>query len=344
MPEKNKLQDISVPEKVLITGATSPIGISLARKLVAMGSEVRVLVTSGPEYGGEWGKLPAGVVPFVGDFTLKNPSDMDVLIDACRDVDVLYHLGSANYNYQYKYKILIDTNVIGTENMVSAYVNANKASQKPLHVVFSSTTSVYGYKRPGEVLTEESTTSPTKGYAESKLMAERVIDAFATANRTLSYTILRMSRLYGLGYEAPFFKVFRLIEEGKAMYIGGGRNHITLLHMDDAVNALLASLNNPAKTNRIYNVSDGVPYTLRELLDMASEMLGVERPKKAVSTIVAKFLTSRAHNLKYDEFEFLTSDRTISIDKIHKELSFWPSVSIEEGAKELVDAFLKQKS
>ncbi|MGC8652296.1 MAG: NAD-dependent epimerase/dehydratase family protein [Candidatus Micrarchaeia archaeon] len=329
--------------RVLITGATSQLGINLARTLIKMGYEVRILAQTGPELYGEWSKLPPGVIPFVGDFTLKGDNDMNVLIDACRDVDVVFHVGGAEYNYKNTYAKLIETNVVGTENMITAYMEANKNSGKNLRFIFTSTTSVYGYKRPGEILTEDADTRPTHGYPESKLMAEKVINAFGAANKSLRYTILRLSKLYGIGYESSFFKVFKLLMERKANYIGSGGNHITLLHVDDAVRALVMSAQEPDGANRVYNVSDGVPYTMKELLGLAAHMLGVEPPKKSVNPLLARIIASREHGIQYDEFEFLTSDRIISIEKIKKELGFIPSVKIEEGANELIDAFKKEK-
>ncbi|MGC8647706.1 MAG: NAD-dependent epimerase/dehydratase family protein [Candidatus Micrarchaeia archaeon] len=327
--------------KVLITGSTSKLGVNLSKAMVKKGYEVRVFIPAGPELSGEWSKLPYGVIPFVGDFTLKHENDKEALVDACRDVDVLFHIGGANYNYQNSYKQLIETNVVGTENVISSYLEANK-KEKNLHFVFTSTTSVYGYKRPGEVLTEESETAPARGYPESKLMAEKVIDVYGTTNSNLHYTILRLSKLYGIGYEGPFFKMFKLLDEGKANYVGSGNNHITLLHVDDAVQALILAGNAPGK-NAIYNVADGTPYTLKSLLILAAKMLGVEPPKRSINPLIAKILSSRVQDIKYDEFEFLTSDRIISIEKIKSELGFVPSVRLEEGAQELINAY-KQKA
>jgi len=346
MQTKNNSETVHDDEqrKVLITGSTSQLGVSLAKQLIKAGDEVRVLSQSGPDLFGEWSKLPAGVIPFVGDFALKNEGDREVLIDACRDVDVLFHVGGAKYNYKHSYSKLIETNVVGTENMLTAYLEANKSSKKNLHFIFTSTTSVYGYKRPGEVLTEESDTMPARGgYSESKMLAEKVIEAFGATNNNLHYTILRMSRYYGLGYESSFFKVFKLLEEGKANYVGTGSNHLTLLHVNDALRALMLSANSNSMSNRIYNVSDGVPYTLKELLNKASKMLGVEPPKRSISPLLARVVTSRAHILEYDEYEFLTSDRIVDISLIKKELGFRPMVSIDEGGAELVDAYNKQK-
>ncbi|MCL4374083.1 MAG: NAD(P)-dependent oxidoreductase [Candidatus Marsarchaeota archaeon] len=328
--------------KVLITGPTSQLGINLSKTLVKEGYEVRILAKTGPELYGEWSKLPPGVIPFVGDFTLKDESDRDVLVDACRDVDVVFHIGSANYNYQYNYKNLIETNVVGTENIVVAYLEANKGSSKNLHFILTSTTSVYGYKRTGEILSEESETRPARGYPESKLMAEKVVNAFGVTNNNLHYTVLRLSKLYGLGYENSFFKVFKLLMEGKANYVGNGNNHITLLHVDDAVRALIMSAEKAGDVNSTYNVSDGVPYTLKELLSKAANLLGVEPPKKSINPLFARIISSRAHDIKYDEYEFLTSDRIISIEKIKKELGFVPMVKLETAGRELVDAFKKE--
>ena len=322
----------------LVTGATSRLGALVTKKLIELGHEVRVIVRADPSKSEEWKRLPPGAKPYITDFTLKQPSDEENLKQACTGVDNVFHVASAVYNYKHTYDEFIEVNVVGTENIINALLEAN--GSKAVHFICAGSVSVYGYRRAGEVLTEESDTHPESNYSKSKLMQEEVIRAYSDAHPNFKYTILRFSTLYGPGYEESFFKIFSLLMDGKLRYIGNGGNHISLLHVNDAVDAMIAVAESPKSANQIYNVTDGESHTVRSLYEFAAKMLHVSPPKKSVSTAVAR-IGSRISGLKYDEYEFITSERIISINKIIREVGFRPRISIEEGGGELVGEFLR---
>ncbi|MCL5680343.1 MAG: NAD(P)-dependent oxidoreductase [Candidatus Marsarchaeota archaeon] len=324
----------------LVTGATSAIGRKLVAQLVAMGHEVRAILRTHPSKTNEWMTLPAKVKVYVADLTLKNENDSEVLEDACRDVDNIFHIASAVYNYKNTYDELININVIGTENLLNAYESANKGSSKPVHLIYASSVSVYGYKRQGELLSESSEVKPASPYAESKMMAEQVIKSFADANSKIRYSILRFGTFYGPGYKDSYFKMFKLLEQGRAIYISGGTNNVSLIHEDDAIDALLlaAKVKNPK--NETYNISDGQFHTIKSLFELAATALGVQPPKRSVPHVVAK-ITSKIANINYDELEFVASNRKIDISKAKKELGFKPKHAIEKDGLLLVEEYKK---
>jgi nucleoside-diphosphate-sugar epimerase len=324
----------------LVTGATSAIGRKLIAQLVEMGHEVRALLRTHPSKTNEWMTLPAKVKVYVADLTLKNESDPKVLEDACSGVDNIFHIASAVYNYKNTYDDLININVIGTENLLNAYESSNKNSTKPVHLIYASSVSVYGYKRSNEILMESSELKPASPYSESKMMAEQVIKSFADANSRIRYTILRFGTFYGPGYKDSYFKMFKLIEQGRAIYISGGTNYVSLIYEDDAINAILlaASIRNPK--NEVYNITDGQFHTIKELFELAAKGLGVQPPKRSIPHVVAK-ITSKIANINYDELEFVASDRKIDISKARKELGFKPQHVIEKDGLILVEEYKK---
>lgn len=331
---------------VLVTGATSSMGRRLVEELLKNKHEVRVLLKTHPAEHLEWKELPSGVRVYVADLKQTDSRTRKVLMEACKGVSVLFHLAAVTYTYNNRYSdekintnLMINTNVIGTENILQAYADANPTSK--LRFIYTSSISIYGYRRGSEMLTEESEPKPRNAYAESKYMAEQVIRAFAAANRRLAYTILRMGVLYGPGYEKSFMLVFRLIKERKLMYVGTGSNHLTLITVDDAVQSILDAMRNDRGANRIYNVTDGVPYTQRQLFSKAAKFLNVEEPKKGVHPLLARFV-ARTHGIGGDQLDFLMSDRIVSIGRISKELGFRPSVSIDVAGKALAKEFLKR--
>jgi nucleoside-diphosphate-sugar epimerase len=327
---------------VLVTGATGRMGSEVASSLVAKGYEVRALIRSSPSSSEGWKRLPPGTRPYVADLTLMDGASRKALLEACRGVDTVYHVAGATYNYLNTYEQLIQANVIGTENILTAYLEANPNTKKRLRFVFTSSVTVYGYDRRGEVLKETSETKPASNYSRSKQMAEQVVNSFGDVNKHLDCTILRLATIYGPSYRDSFFKVFRMVQQGKVRYIGNGSNHLCLVHSMDASNGIITAGESELRGTRVYNLTDGTPHTLKSLLELAAHLLKVEAPSKGMHKLIAR-LSRRIMGINYDEFEFLASDRVISIEKIEKELSFRPKIDIKRGAAELVAEFLEQR-
>lgn len=324
----------------LVTGASSAIGKRIVKELLDRGDEVRVLIKKDHNATMDTLSLPSGVKPYAADITLSDKADKKSLEAACEGIDRIFHFASATYNYRYSFDEMIATNVAGTENLLQAYLDSNPESSC-LHFLFASTTSVYGYRRKGEILTEESPVKPGSNYAETKLMAEQVIKSFEeAAPKRIKFTMFRLGPFYGEGYEKPFFKVFRLVQEGRMIYIGGGRNNIVLVNIDDAVQAIMLALDNKKAENQIFNVTDGKSHTIKSLLEFTAEKLKVEAPKRSIPRFVAG-IGRKIAKVNYDEFEFLSSDRVISISKAKKDLGYTPKVNLAKAGANLIDKFLE---
>ena len=153
-------------------------------------------------------------------------------------VDQIFHFASANRPLASKFSKFVEINVIGTENLLRAFIEANPGDAE-VHILYSSSTAVYGYNRTGETITEESKTAPVTPYGESKLMGEHVIKAFASANKRVKYTIFRIGIMYGAGYDAAFNKVFKMLSEGRMKIIGDGSNHLCMINVEDAADAMV---------------------------------------------------------------------------------------------------------
>ncbi len=302
----------------LVTGASGRLGTRLIKELVDRGIKVRALVSKKESLIG----LPSGVVPFVGDI-----KDKKVLNEACEGVDTVFHLAAVVSQYKVPVKELVRVNVDGTNDVIEAC-----KTNRVRHIIFASSVDVYGNNRK-EILTEESKTKPTDMYGHSKMMAEDIVK-----ESPIPYTILRFAAIYGPGFEKSFFKIFRVIKEEKAYIIGNGSNHLPIIHVNDAVQALIFSGMNSEALNKIYNVSDGEEHTQEELFNVAADMLKVEKPKKHMSALVVKIFAKK-RGLDSDELRFITCDRKISIEKITKDLGYKPKVSILKGSEELIREF-----
>lgn len=318
MEKKRKNKEVS-----LVTGANGRFGRVLIKELIGKGHTVRALVLDKSMTV----ELPTGVIPYVGDIT-----DRNVVNSACKGADNVFHLAAiVSQHHQYAHEI-VRVNAEGTHTILDG-CEKNGVS----HFLFTSSVDVYGIKRK-ETLTEDSGLDPKDKYGYSKALAEEAI----LEHDAIPYTIFRMATVYGSGFENSFFKMFKALKKQKIFFIGKGTNHLALVHIDDAIDAMMLAVKNDKSRKRIYNLTDGNHYTQEYLLNMAADMLRVPRPTSHVSEFMVK-LIAKSRNLDSDELRFLMSDRRISIDRIRDEIGFEPKVSIEQGGKEMVSEFLRKE-
>ena len=322
---------------VLVTGGFGRMGTALINRLLGLGWNVRVLDRR-ESVARELQSLPEAD-HFHCDLSSSSPANHDALVSACRGADIIYHLAGTSYGHGSSYKRMLSLNLLPTQNLLSACSGANSGqSGHVTRVVFAGSTSVYGHGRPGEVLDERSATRPKSIYAKSKLLAEEAIKAAVEKDPSLKYTILRITAIYGKGYDESFFKIFRMLRSGKFRYLGDGKNHLTLVNIEDVVNGMVAVAESSRCENKTYNLTDGESHTVRGLIEAVSAEMGMEPPTKHAGRIIGKLL-ARFSGATSDELDFLFSDRVVSTDLIRRDAGFIPSVPITKGIHDLAARF-----
>lgn len=149
--------------KALVTGATGFIGGNLVRELLKQGYQVRALVRKSSNQRSIEG-LDVDVV--FGDLR-----DRDSLNKALEGCEVLFHVAAAYTFWSTDAKVIYETNVNGTENVLSA------ARERVIKkVVYTSTESTIGIAGgcPGTEAMETSLDCLPGHYKKSKYLAERL--------------------------------------------------------------------------------------------------------------------------------------------------------------------------
>ena len=331
--EKRKADKIRVD---VLTGATSGIGRLVVRRLLDSGDEVRSIIKEIPKDEASWAYLPAGTIPYVSDLTQVEGDNYETLKNALVGADCILHMAGASYNSANTPAELRKKNIISTENVLNALVESNP-SGRDVRFIYVSSVTVYNYRRPGEVLTEQSEPKPSSPYSQSKYVAERILESFAKAHPEIKYTILRLGTMYGMEYAYPSFcKIFKMVRSGQIRYIGTGDNRLTFIHAEDAADAILESTNNPNAINQVFNITEGKPYTQKYLIDLVAKYMGVQLPPKHINPLIAK-LGAKTKGVNKDELDFLISDRVVSIEKARKMLGFNPKRTMEKDGVKMID-------
>jgi len=171
----------------IITGATGFIGSHITRKLVNRGEKVKVLVrkTSNTKNIDD-----LNVEKVYGDVLNK-----ESLVSAFKGCDTLYHSAGFVSFKKSDYKKLVDVNVTGTENVLSAAMEAGLKK-----VLFTSSVAAIGPEIENKLInenTEFKIYDKNIGYINDKHDAEQVARNFI--EKGLPVTILNPSVVLGPG-------------------------------------------------------------------------------------------------------------------------------------------------
>ena len=334
IPAGRKRKEKSPPVLNLVTGATGRLGRHLVRALLDMGEKVRVLVRQG-----EGAQVPEGTEAVYGNIVNRH-----ILDAAVEDVDYVYHL-AALLDRGASFEDLLEVNYRGTRNLLDACL---ERGYRVARFVYVSSTAVYGKELTRMPADEETETNPTDNYGKSKLLAEEAVMQYADK---LPVVILRPAVIYGPGFNEGFHAVLGALEKGRMCIIGKGDNVIPLVHVRDVVRALILAAKSEKARGRVYNICSHENRTQRQLLEMASRLLGVPAPTKCrpkylvklqlrIDNLIAR-LTGRRPKMVEEYIDVLASNRLFDITRAKNELGFEPSVKLEEGMAEVVEEYRK---
>ena len=154
----------------------------------------------------------------------------------------------------------------GTRNLIEWLTPA-----PPKKFVYTSSTSVYG-QTDGALVKETSSTGPASETGKVLVAAEKLLLG-AVADGRFPAILLRVAGIYGPGRGHLFLKYLK----GEAKMTGKGERLINMIHRDDLVGIIMATLKN-GRTGEIYNAVDDEPVAQIHFFRWLSETLGKWMP------------------------------------------------------------------
>lgn len=234
----------------------------------------------------------------------------------------------------------IEVNIIGTYNMLEAarayWVTQGQPADFRFHHV--STDEVFGSLPANQFVqfTENTPYDPNSPYSASKAASDHLVRAWANTYG-LPVLLTNCSNNYG-----PFHFPEKLVPviilnalAGKDLPIyGDGSNIRDWLYVEDHADALLTVLNK-GNVNRSYNIGGENERTNLELVHLLCAILDDLQPR--ISGQYADQITFVADRPGHD------ARYAIDPSRIRQELGWRPSVTIEEGMRETVKWYLRNK-
>jgi nucleoside-diphosphate-sugar epimerase len=160
----------------------------------------------------------------------------------------------------------------GTQIMVQAALRNNCDL-----FLTQSVSLIYGDHGDGWI--DENTPIPAQQPAvlQSAVDLEHIVQA-AVSEQGLPAIVLRFGRFYCYD-SAQTRGMFERVQQGRFPVIENGAAYRSLIHVDDAANAVLKALENYENgLGQIFNVSDDEPVSLRDQIDFIAGLLGAGKP------------------------------------------------------------------
>lgn len=251
--------------KVLITGGAGFIGSHLADEFANMGYRVTIIDNLST---GKKDNINPSIYHWNEDLNSISVEDLTQIL---KDVKYVFHL-AAKTSVEESIKnptLYLKHNLLGMETLLMACHKANVEK-----FIFSSSSSIYG-DVDSLPTKEEIKPNPKSPYALSKLMGELLCKMFSEVYN-LNTVSLRYFNVYGerMNEEGSYKLVIpiftKLLKEGKPLTItNDGEQRRDFVYVKDIVRAnILAATLETTEVGGVYNVGNGINYSMNELADM----------------------------------------------------------------------------
>ena len=328
--------------RLIVTGAAGFIGYHTAEALLARGDKVVGLdnLNSYYDVGLKEARLERLKARPGFEFAKANLEDRQTIAKLFHDVGperVVHLAAQAGVRYSLENPhAYVDSNVVGFLNVLEG-CRAVATS----HLVFASTSSVYGANLKMPYSVDDPVDHPLSLYAATKKANELMAHTYAHLYR-LPVTGLRFFTVYGPWGrpDMAIFKFTKAMLEGEAIDVYNNGHHARdLTYIDDIVEGILRTLGRPATPDaawsgvmpnpgtsnapyRLYNIGNNHPVQLLDLIACLEKALGVTAKKR--------FLP-----MQPGDIEATYAD----IARLQNDVGFRPATPVEKGLDNFVAWF-----
>ena len=326
--------------KILVTGSAGFIGSMLSLKLIERGDEVIGVDNHNDYYDPKIKEARLKTLKKHSNYKhykldLCDQKNLKDVFKNHQPMRVVNLAAQAGVRYSIENPLAyINSNIVGFANVLE-----NCRHYKIEHLVYASTSSVYGANTKMPFSEHDSVNHPLSIYAASKKSNELMAHSYSHLYQ-LPTTGLRFFTVYGPWGrpDMALFKFTKAILDEKPIDVFNHGNHTRdFTYIDDIVEGVIKTLNIPATSNfdwksdlpdpasskapwQIYNIGNNKPVKLMDYIDALEKAL----KKKAK----INFLPLQQGDVP---------DTYANIENLNKKFNYKPSTSVKDG----VAAFVK---
>ncbi len=331
--------------KILITGTAGFIGFHLAKAFIEKGDEVigidnindyydvKLKFDRLAETGINKNKIHEGILTQSEKypnyrFTAMDISNKDELFSLFADERPEYVCNLAaqpGVRYSLTHPdAYIKSNVNGFLNILEA------CRYYPVkHLIYASSSSVYGLNQEQPYTTEQTTDKPISVYAATKKMNELLAHSYSHLYK-IPTTGLRFFTVYGPWGRPDMAPVIftKSILEGKPIKIyNEGKMYRDFTFIDDIIHSMVLLINHPRKEKdelfQIYNIGNSQSVCLMDFITALESRLGTQAIKEFLPLQSGDMISTLA-----------------DVSKLQEKISFSPNTNMEKGISLFVDWYL----
>lgn len=313
---------------ILVTGGAGFIGFHLSKALLQKGISIIGYDNLNDYYDVDLKYSRLDILKKYPNYTfikgdLADKEDVDSVFTK-HHPDIVVNLGAqagVRYSIENPYAYM-QSNMVGFLNILEA-CRYNKVE----HLVYASSSSVYGANKKVPFSTEDKVDNPVSFYAATKKSNELMAHTYSHLYKIPS-TGLRFFTVYG-PYGRPdmaYFSFTQKIMAGEPIKIfNNGNMYRDFTYVDDIVRGIENILCNPPKEDengvqyKIYNIGNNKPEKLMYFIETLEKCLGKEAKKE--------YLPMQAGDV-YQTYADVTD--------LINDFDFKPSTSIAEGLRKFV--------
>jgi nucleoside-diphosphate-sugar epimerase len=304
--------------RILVTGATGLVGGRLTEILRVHGVAVTALVRPGRQTD----RLQSlDVLVRRGDVT-----DVSAVRTAAEGCTAVVHCAASTRRSRYAAKRAWAINAQGPATVWRA---AREAGLQ--RMVHCSTAGVHGPLAvwPAD---ESAPLRPNTPYRRSKLEGELQLAAVA-AGGPVEWVVARLASVCGPGAYGSWRSLHNSVISGRTVLIGGARQPIHVVDIDDVCQGLLRCLTQPGRSGNAYLIAGPEPIALRDLLEQFAAIEGRElRVRQFPARPLAAFLRSAIAVADHCHWmpavlhsaDFLLNARAYDIWRARRDLGYTP--------------------
>ena len=273
--------------KILVTGVAGFIGFHTAKRLCSDGHQVIGIDNLNSYYSVELKQARLSQLQAFGNFQFLrlDVTDKPALLDlfAQQSFEHVVHL-AAQAGVRYS----IDNPDTYAQSNLVGFLNVLEAcrAHRPAHLIYASSSSVYGLNEHLPYATTDAVDRPVSFYAATKRANELMAHAYAHLYG-IPTTGLRFFTVYGPWGrpDMALFKFTDAIVKGQPIDVyNDGEMSRDFTYIDDIVEGLVRLIPRPpaedgGARNKVYNIGFGAPVKLVQFIECLEEAMGIRAIK-----------------------------------------------------------------
>ena len=327
-------------KKILITGGAGFIGSHVVRLFVNKYPDYKIYNLDALTYAGNLENISDIANANNYTFIKGDIKDYDFINRLFKDevFDAVIHLAAESHVDRSitDPNAFIETNVIGTANLMNAFRNSCDDQFENKLFYHVSTDEVYGSLEKTGLFTETTAYDPQSPYAASKAASDHLVRAYGNTY-DMPFVISNCSNNYGANqFPEKLIPLFiNNIKNNKSLPVyGDGQYTRDWLFVEDHAVAI-DLIFHKAKHGETYNIGGFNEWTNLDLIYLLCEQMDKKLGReKGSSSKLITFVKDRAgHDRRY----------AIDASKLNKDLGWKPSVTFEEGLSKTIDWYLENE-